>query len=198
MPHLGGFADTFRLFAIQRFLAAGVRRTYAYLDLLRLGFGFLGQRHLQHALVVIGLDVLAVDRRGQGEGAGEAAVLALDPAVVLFFLLLLELALAVNGERGVLDANVDVLLVDAGDFDFERDVVLIFADVNRGREASGRGGLFLSALRIAEQTVHAVLQGHEFAEWIPPGDECHGLHFLLLEIFWEFGGAWSLAAVRRR
>ena len=92
------------------------------LDLLRLGFGFLGQADLQHALIVIGLDVFVVDGCRKREGASETAILALDPAIVLFFLFLLELAFAMNGQRVVLDADVDVFLVDAGDFDFERDL----------------------------------------------------------------------------
>src|SRR5207302_1830836 len=95
---------------------------YVYFDLLGFGFGFFGQGDLQHALVVVRLDVLGVYGVGQGEGAGEAAVLALHAAIVLFFLFLLDLAFAVHGEQVVLDTNVDVLLVDSGHFDFQRDV----------------------------------------------------------------------------
>src|SRR5690348_8274714 len=63
------------------------------LDLLRLGFGLLGQRDLQHALVVVRRNMLGVHGLGQSEGAGETAVLSLHSAVVLFFLFLLDLAL---------------------------------------------------------------------------------------------------------
>src|ERR1700690_2001902 len=88
-PSLGGFAGGLRLFlfAFQRLFASDV-----YFDLLRLGFGFLGQSHLQQALVVVGLNIFMVNRVGQGESAGEAAVLTLHSAIVLFFFFLLELA----------------------------------------------------------------------------------------------------------
>src|SRR5215471_12024429 len=66
----------------------GLGAAHVNLDLLGLGFGLLGQGNLQHALVVVGLDLLGVYGVGQGEGAGEAAVLALHAAVILFFLFL--------------------------------------------------------------------------------------------------------------
>src|SRR3981081_1090613 len=71
-----GFGHALRLFAFERLLAANV-----YLDLLRLGFGFLCQLDLQHALVIVGLNVFVVDRRGQVEGASKAALLTPPPAV---------------------------------------------------------------------------------------------------------------------
>ena len=77
--------------AFQRLFAAHVD-----FDLLGLGFGLLGQLDLQHALFVVRGDILGVHRVGQREGAGKAAILPLDAAVVLFFLFLLELALAVT------------------------------------------------------------------------------------------------------
>src|SRR5579883_1131966 len=112
----------------QRFLAADVD-----LDLLGLGFGLLGQ----------------------GEGAGEAAILALHAAIVLFFLFLLELALAVYGQDIVFDADIDVLLVDPRNFDFQGDVVLVFVDVDgRGKAGAGQGLLAaLGSEGLAEQPV---------------------------------------------
>src|SRR5580700_2395800 len=86
------------------------------LDLLRLGFRFLGQSHFQHALVVVRRNLLGVHGGGQGEGAGEAAVLALHTAVILFFLFLLDPALAVDGQGIVFQADIDVLLLNARDF----------------------------------------------------------------------------------
>src|SRR5208337_342755 len=172
-PHehcLCGFASALRLFAFQRLLAADV-----YLDLLRLGFGFLRQLDLQHALVIVGLNVVMVDCAGEAEGAGEAAILTLHSAEVLFFLFLLELAFAVHGQSVVLDADVDVLLVDSRHFDLQGDVVLVLVDVD-GRSKCGRGQRFILPFRqtgIAEQTVHAVLQGDELTEWIPTRNHGH-------------------------
>ena len=80
-------------FAFQTALTAHV-----YLNLLRLGFGLLCQLDLQHALLIVGLDVIRINCAREREAAGEAAILPLDPAIVLFLLFLFEVALAVNGQ----------------------------------------------------------------------------------------------------
>src|SRR5208282_866251 len=172
------FADALRLFAFQRLRAALLFTGNVYLDLLRLGFSFLGQLHLQYALVIVGLDVLMVNSRGQSEGAGEAAILPLHSPIVLFFLFLLELALPMHGQRVVLDPDVDVLLVDPRHLNLQCDVVLVFVDVH-GRSECGRGQRFILPFRptrIAEQTVHTVLQRNELTKRIPPGNHGHNLN----------------------
>ena len=88
---LRGFAGALGLQGLFALFAADM-----HFDLLRLGFGLLGQADLQHALVVVRRNILSVHGRGQIEGAGEAAVLALDAAIVLLFLFFFELALAVE------------------------------------------------------------------------------------------------------
>ncbi len=77
------------LLALNALLAA-----YVDLDLLGLGFSALCQLDGQHAIVVLRVDVLGVHGVRQRERANEAAVAALDATEVLFFLFLLELALA--------------------------------------------------------------------------------------------------------
>src|SRR5579859_3810147 len=162
-------------FAFEGLFRAGFFRSNLDLDLLRLGFGLLGQRDLQHALVVVGRDVLGVHGLGQSEGASEAAVLALHAAVVFFFLFLLDLALAVHGQRAVLHADIDVFLVDARDFDLQRDLVFVFVDVNGGSKGAGRKGLVLaSGVGLAENAIDAVLQGGKFTERLPTGQYGHG------------------------
>src|SRR5690349_12507407 len=91
-------------------LFRALRATDVDLDLLRLGFRLLGQIDLQDSLVVARRDVLGVHGLGQSEGAGEAAILTLHAAIVLFFLFLLDLALAGDGQRVVFHADVDVFL----------------------------------------------------------------------------------------
>lgn len=49
----------------------------------------------------------------------------------------LNLALAMHGEGGVLDADIDVFLVDAWDFELQSYVVLVFVDVHGRCEAGG-------------------------------------------------------------
>src|ERR1035437_116132 len=105
-----------------------------------------------------------VDGARERESAGEAAILTLHSAVVLFFLIRLELALAVHGQCVVLDADVDILLVDSRHFDLQGDVVLVLVDVD-GRSKCGRGQRFILPFRpTGEQAVHAVLQGDKLTE----------------------------------
>ena len=70
-----------------------------------------------------------IDGTGQRERPGEASVLPLDTTEVLLFLFLLDLALAMDGEGGVLDADINVFFVDARDFKLQSNVVLVFVDV---------------------------------------------------------------------
>src|ERR1700752_650139 len=119
----GGFAVNLGLEVL---LAANI-----HLDLLGLSFRFLSQANLQHALVVVGARLPRIYRTGQRERPGDASVLPLDAPEVLLFLFLLDLALAMDGEGIVLDADVDVFFVDARDFKLQSNVVLIFVNVNR-------------------------------------------------------------------
>src|SRR5207245_9970038 len=57
------------------------------LDLLVLGFGFLGQADLQQALVIVGADLARIHRTWQCAGAGGGSVLPLDASAdrLVFF-----------------------------------------------------------------------------------------------------------------
>src|SRR5437016_1116790 len=149
------------------------------LDLLGLGFGFLCEVDLQHALIVVGAYLPRVHRVRQRERAGEASVLPLDATEVLLFLFLLELALAVDGKGVVLDADVNVFLVDARDFNFQGDVVLVLVDIDRRCETGGRQRLLraFGAIELTDKTVQAILHCGRLTERIPTGQYCH--NFLL-------------------
>src|SRR5512145_2837920 len=69
-----------------------------HLNLAGLDLFLLRQRHAQHAVFELGVHRVDVDRRRQAERAGEAAVAALDPAPVVAFFLILELALTAQCE----------------------------------------------------------------------------------------------------
>jgi integrase len=96
------------------------------LDLLGLGFRLFGEFDLQHTLVIVGAHLPLIHGTGQCERAGEASVLPLNAAVVLFLLFLLDVALAMDGESAVVDVDMNVLFVDARDFKLQNDVVLVF------------------------------------------------------------------------
>src|SRR5260370_3301263 len=101
------------------------------LDLLGLGFGLLGQANLEHALVIVGAHLPRIHGTGQRERAGEASVLPLDATAVLLFLFLLDVALAMDGEFVVLDADINVFFGAARDFTLQSTGVLVFVDVHR-------------------------------------------------------------------
>src|SRR6266496_912509 len=122
--NLRGVAGALHFFALERLLTSHVD-----LDLLRLGFGFLGKLNLQDSLVIVRLHAFGINRVRKSEGTSEAAILPFDSAEVLLFLFLFELALAVNGQRVVLDLDVNVLLVNSRNFDLQRDIVLVLIDV---------------------------------------------------------------------
>ena len=65
-------------------------------DLPWLGFRPLGQSDLQNALFIAGFHLFRVHRVGQLESADEGTIPALNAMEILFFLLLLKLALALN------------------------------------------------------------------------------------------------------
>src|SRR6185369_3074812 len=62
---------------------------------------------------------------------------------VLFFLFLLKLALALDGQCVVLHADVDVLIVQAGNFQLQYQVLLVLVHVN-GRNKAARSQLVFS------------------------------------------------------
>jgi hypothetical protein len=71
---------------------------------------------------------------GHGEAAREVAVAALDAVIALAAtVLLFELALAGDGERLVLDADIDVLEIDIRQIGFHHQLVFGFIDVHGGR-----------------------------------------------------------------
>jgi hypothetical protein len=109
----------------------------SHLDLLGLGFGILRKVYLQHALVVVGAYVSEIHGTGQRERPGELSVPPLDATEVLLFLFLLDLALAMDGEGGVLDVDINILFVDAWNFKLQCNVVLVFVDVHRRCVAGG-------------------------------------------------------------
>src|SRR5207247_4077834 len=153
-------------------------------DLLRLGFLALRKVHPQHAVPVVGLDLLGVDHAREGEGPAEAAVGALHPVVALLLDLVVELALAAEGQHAVLDPDVHVLGVHSRQLGLEHDVAVLLEDVDRGRPAPERPLLLVArgmggaAEGLVEQAVHAALDRDQVTERFPAND-CHDLSSFL-------------------
>src|SRR5262245_30586387 len=137
-------------------------------DLLRLrGLG-LWQRHLEHAVLVRGPDLLRVHRLGQRERPDESPVIALRPVDVAAVELLLALLLAANGQDAVLDLELDVLLVHAGHLRAQDERLVPLEDLDsRGPVPEGVLG---ASPGITEQIVDPVLEGGHVPERVPSHD----------------------------
>src|SRR5579864_4358427 len=147
---------------------------HVHLDLLGLGFFLLAQTNLQHPLIVAGVNIFHVHDARQSEGTGETAVLPLYPAIVLFLLFLFELAFAPDGQGVVLQADINVLLLNSGNFHLEGNVVLVLVNVHGWREGGGRQPLFAGLPEtLLKQAVHPVLHRCQLTEGVPTSQNRH-------------------------
>src|SRR5438093_12575954 len=119
----------------------------------------------------MGAYLLWIHGVGKRERTGEAPVHPLDAMKVLLLFVLLEPALAADGERIVLNTDIDFFFVNARHFDLQRNVVFIFVDVHGRCEIAGgqRVVRTFGAERLTENTVHAVLQCRKITT-------CHKCH----------------------
>ena len=122
---------------------AELRVALRHRDLPRLGFLALVQRDRQHAVGQLRVDGLLVDGRREREAAEEAGVTPLveqqarpsSPSPLLRSLA----ALGGDRQRLVLQRDVDLVLLEAGQLGFDVDVVAVLADVDaRTARASRR------------------------------------------------------------
>src|SRR5437762_12318673 len=97
--------------------------------LSRLGSLLLGQGDGENAVLEFRSYLFRVDGGRHGETASERAVAALNPMIALYRVILLEFALALEGEGLVFHADFDVLELDVGEIGFENQLVLGFIDV---------------------------------------------------------------------
>src|SRR5438552_2650404 len=116
---------------------AGRRRSgHAHRDLPGPRFGALRQRHDQNAVLVLGEDPLGVDARGEREAAGERAVGALDPVVLVALRLEQDLALALDDEDVSGQIDIDAITLEAGQLAAHDDRVRRLDHVGDGAPAS--------------------------------------------------------------
>src|SRR5450759_3631422 len=142
------------------------------LDLDALGLLLLGLRYRdrEDAVLVAGLDLLRLHALREGQAALEAAEAPLDAVVPLVVDLLLELALALDGEHVVVDLDLDVVGVHARELGLEDDRVGGVEDVDRRQPA-----LLPPAPDLVHQPVELVLDLGHLAERVP-SDDRHGWH----------------------
>src|SRR5512143_2621390 len=150
---------------------------HLHLDALRLRLGLLRQVDEEHAVLRLGADLLRVDARRQREAAGERAVGQLDAMVVLALLLHLQLALALQGEHAVLESDLDVLRLDAGQLGADDDLLAVLVDVARGRPPDRLTGA--EQALVAQRSIHLLLHSGKLAEGVPRGQHRHDFSFSL-------------------
>src|SRR5512132_1144806 len=139
------------------------------LDLFRLQLFRLRQPDLQHAVAIGRLHFVGLNGHRQLHQALELPVRALEVQERLLLQLLLEPALASDGQQIPRDRHGHVLLVYARDLDREHEVVLGLVHVHERRPLTPRltgpgGGTREEAV---EQPVHLTLDVAEIAERLP-------------------------------
>src|SRR5207302_2255561 len=120
-------------------------------------------------VLVLGVGLLRVNRTGQREAAHERAIRPLDTMVVVLLHLVLKLALALEVQGAVLDADLDLFRVHARELRLQHYVVLGFVDVHRRSPGSGAQIALVKEPRkgVVEQPVEPVLRGKQITEWFP-------------------------------
>src|SRR3954454_21089098 len=90
--------------------------------LLLLRFRRPGQRHAQHAVLEGRLDLVGIDREGQADHAGKAAVGPLHHMVVLLLVLVRYLLFTANRQNVIGQRDLDIVPVDARQLDKDLQV----------------------------------------------------------------------------
>jgi len=105
-----------------RFLFCGnrlrLRLRATNLDLFSSSLSTFRHFDLQNAILKISADLIAIGGGRKFERAGEGAVLPLHAPEILAFLILLNLAFAINRQGVAVNVNVQVLLLDTRHFHF--------------------------------------------------------------------------------
>ena len=133
-------------------------------DLARLGSFPLRKRDAEDAVFVAGGDLLRVESVGNGEAAGELAVVALAAVEAACALAEgVEVALTGDGKCLILHANIDVFEVDAGEIGDEDEVIFVLEDVDRRRPGP-------IGLGLGEDAGKGVLESAKVGEGIELGE----------------------------
>jgi hypothetical protein len=140
--------------AFDGFLAIGL--VGGDVDLSRFDFFALVEGDGENAVAQFGLDGAFVDLRGQGERALEAGPAAFDVEGAAVFLGVF-LALGGDGEDAVFEGHVDVVLVEAGEFGGDVEVVGVFVNVD------GVGGEFGGDFGVGPEVTQGAVEvaGHQ-------------------------------------
>src|SRR4051794_2824290 len=145
--------------------------------LLLLRFGRLGQRHAQHAVLEGRLHLVGIDREGQADRAGKAAVGPLHHMVVLLLVLVRYLLFTPDRQNVIAQGDLDIVLVNARQLGDDLQVLVGFADINARHRHAGCDRLGASSTfrqtkapkGFIEQAVHLAMQSKEWITAVPRG-----------------------------
>src|SRR5688500_6741282 len=138
----------------------------ADLDASGLDLRALQEHDAEHAVLVLGGRPFGRDGLRQRERARESPVGALDAVVVVRLVALLEAALAAQRQHVILDRQLEVLPVHAGQLGFEHDLVLVLVDVHARHPSAAGDALVAEGARdvAGEKAIHLILQSPQVAE----------------------------------
>src|SRR6185312_17067774 len=109
-------------------------------DTPRLELRLLRNRHLEHAVRMLGADGIEVGAVGQSESSQEFATAALESPVGARLFLRMCVTLTADGQDTLLGGDLDVLRLYAGDVDQHREALRLLVDVDL-RNPPGAVGL---------------------------------------------------------
>src|SRR5437667_473642 len=118
-------------------------------DLARFRLLALGKREREHAVVVVGPDVVRFDRRRQGERPLERAVRPLIAVDTLRLFLCFLLLGAVNGQEITFERDLDLLGLDPGNLRHDPDRIGLFKHVD-GRNPRSGGAVAVLPVQTAQ------------------------------------------------
>src|SRR4051794_21297729 len=137
-------------------------------DPARLALLGLRDPDLEHAVAEGRLDPVRVHSVRERQRAAEATERALYPVPALLALLVLRLPLARDGERSVLNLDVDVTLAETGQVRLQDEVVLGLDEVDRRHPPPGLVGLSEERVEDAIDLTGKRLRLHQQGHVSPP------------------------------
>src|ERR1700739_1860211 len=133
-------------------------------DLLRLGLFSLRQHNLQDAILISGFHFVAVDAGRQRDATLEATEETFV-SVPFLTLLLLLLPLSRNGQNAVMERQVDVLLLKAGQLGDHSKLVFVLVYIQSRSPSAERAGRAKDwGERAIEQAIQFVAKRAETVE----------------------------------
>jgi hypothetical protein len=126
---------------------------------------------LEHAVAVVGLDLILGHALRQGDRPGERAEAALEPVVATVLDRLIALPLGRHRQGVLVQLDGDLVLGDAGQVERIDDLLLRLPDVGDRDPALARAAVPVQ--QAVHEPAHLVVERGELAERRPSDHRCH-------------------------